>query len=389
MSISVLGVATSKFGELWDISPRTLIKETYEEARMDAHVLSSQIDAVFVGNMLSGVLGNQENLGAFVAETLFQHNSAISAFKVEGACASGGLAVHNAVLSILSGQYKTVLVLGVEKMTDHSPGHVSSALMGAGSEGERISGLTFPGLYAMIARAYMNEFRITEKDLAAIPVKNHYHASFNEKAHYKKRISVDQVMTSPYVADPLKLLECSPISDGVSAVILSESGTTTRSAHRPVSIVASAVATGSLGLRDRTTLTSIRASKQAGHDAYTLAEIRPADIDVAEVHDCFSIAELIALEDMQLCKRGGSGAKAIARGEMTLGSSKKLVVNPSGGLKACGHPVGATGVKQIVEITHQIRGSAGKRQTLRADIGLTHNIGGSGAIAAVHILKGA
>jgi acetyl-CoA C-acetyltransferase len=382
MNVGVIGVALSKFGELWQISPRQLVREVGEKALRDAQLNPSEIDALYIGNMLSGILGGQENIGALFAEEL---GITAPAFKVEGACASGGLAIHNAILGILSGQYRKVLVVGVEKMTDHRPEEVTVALMGAGSEVERTSGLTFPGLYALMAKEYMDTYHISEKELAAVAVKNHFHGSLNPNAQFQNQITIEKVMASPCVADPLKLLDCSPISDGASAVVLSSEKTISKR-NSVVWIVGSAAATDSLGLPNRKSLTSLPATLQASHTAYKQVGVSASTISVAEVHDCFTIAELLALEDLGFYEKGRSG-KAVVSGDLTLGTSKKLVVNTSGGLKACGHPVGATGVKQIVEVVEQLRGTAGKRQVKNAHFGLTHNVGGSGAVAVVHILK--
>lgn len=375
MKVSVIGAATTKFGELWGVSPRTLAREAVGGALKDAGILPRQIQALFVGNMLSGMLGGQEHLGAFFAEELGLPNAA--AFKIEGACASGGLAIHNAVNAIASGQYDTVAVLGVEKMTDHRPEDVATALMGAGSSEERAAGATFPGLYAILARAHMHKFGTTEEDLAAVAVKNHQHASLNPNAQFHRPITVEAVLKSHCVTDPLKLLDCSPISDGAAALILSR--------QRGIEIVASAVATDTLGLAKRKSLTELKATKIAAVRAYKQAGVTAADVDVAEVHDCFTIAEILALEDLGFVKKGEAG-KRIGRGEFSLGTAKRTVVNPSGGLKGCGHPIGATGVKQLVELVEQLRGRAGKRQVNGAKVGLAHNVGGTGATAVVHIL---
>lgn len=378
MNIYITGASTTKFGELWGVSPRSLAREAVGGALKDAGIDRKKIEALFVGNMLSGMLGGQEHLGALFAEEL---ELSVPAFKIEGACASGGLAVHNAVNAVLSGQYETVVVLGVEKMTDHKPEDVATALMGAGSESERLSGATFPGLYAMLACAHMKEFGTTREQLASVAVKNHYHASLNSNAQFHSLITVDQVLRSSCIADPLTLLDCSPISDGAAAVVISRF-------HTPssVQVAASVVATDSLGLAQRQSLVELDATQRAGQKAYRLSGVAPSDIDVAEVHDCFTIAEILAMEDLDFYKKGQAAA-AIERKETTLGSSAHLVVNPSGGLKGCGHPVGATGVKQLVELVEQLRGSNPNRAVRHAKTGLAHNVGGSGATAVVHILK--
>lgn len=381
MEINILGVHATKFGELWNISPRTLAKEAMENALKASGLKASEIDALFVGNMLSGILGNQANLGSLLVEEL---GVQIPAFRMEGACASGGLALHNAINSLKAGQYRTVLVLGIEKMTDHSPEEITSALMAAGSDEERMAGATFPGVYALMAQAYMQKYKVTEEELAAVSVKNHYHGSLNPKAQFQLPITVGDVMKSSKIADPLKLLDCSPISDGAAAVIITSENTIPKN-KKPISIVASEVATDTLSLHDRKTFTSLSAVVEASAKAYKKAGIKAQDVDVAEIHDCFSISEAIATEDLGFSEKG-QGAKDIVKGKRTLFKGN-IITNPSGGLKACGHPVGATGIKQIVELTEQLRGMAGKRQVKGAKIGLAHNVGGSGTVAVIHILK--
>ncbi len=381
MKIHILGGATTKFGELWGVSPRDLAREAMFQALENSTMKPKDIDAIFVGNMLSGILGNQANLGSLIAEEL---QVSIPAVRVEAACASGGLALHTAINGLKAGQYKNVLVLGIEKMTDHNSDDVTTGLMAAGSDEERIAGATFPGLYALIARAYMQEYGVTEEDLAGVSVKNHYHGSLNAKAQFQSPITAADVMKSSRIADPLKLLDCSPISDGAAAVVLT-SQNSEKKHRKPITILASEVASDTLSLHNRDSFTSLSAVTKAAKNAYTVAGIAPKDIDVAEIHDCFSIAEAIATEDLGFAKRG-FGAKEIAAGKFTLGKGK-IITNPSGGLKACGHPVGATGIKQIVELIEQLRGDAEKRQVENARIGLAHNVGGSGALAVIHILK--
>ena len=379
MKINILGTATTEFGELWKTSPRELARVAIQGALKDAGKRPKDIDALFVGNMLAGIFGNQANLGSLFCEELGVN---VPASHVEAACASGGLALHNAINSLLAGRYNTVLVLGVEKMTDSSQDEVTAGLMAAGSDEERQAGGTFPGIYALMAQAYMSEYNVTEEELAAVSVKNHFHGSLNDKAQFRRIITVEDVMRSGKIADPLKLLDCSPISDGASAVVIS---TETSKNSKPVFITASEVATDTLSLHDRQSFTTLSSVVRASQAAYKKVGIKASGVDVAEIHDCFSIAEAIATEDLGFSKRG-EGAKDIANGRMTIGKGK-IITNPSGGLKACGHPVGATGIKQIVEITQHLRGEAGARQVRGAKIGLTHNVGGSGAIAVIHILQ--
>lgn len=379
MTVFITGGSVTKFGELWGTSPRVLAHEVFENALTNAKITKAKIESLYVGNMLAGILGGQEHLGALFAEELGLTD--IPAFHIEGACASGGLAVHAATLAVASGQYKTVAVLGVEKMTDYKPEVISTALMGAGSDEERMAGATFPGLYAILARAYMEKYKVSERQLASVSVKNHFHASLNPNAQFRNVLTIDTVMKSSLVADPLKLLECSPVTDGAAALII-----TSADVKGAVEIIASEVATDTLGLAQRGSLTSLPATQTASDKAYRKAGIGPKDVDVAEVHDCFSIAEILALEDLGFYAKGTAG-QSILKGEVTLGRSKHLVVNTSGGLKGAGHPVGATGVKQIVEVINQLKGKAGKRQVKGAKIGLTQNVGGSGATAVVHILK--
>lgn len=379
-SINILGTHATKFGELWNVSPRALAREAMGNALNASGLKASQIDALFVGNMLSGILGNQANLGSLLVEEL---GVQVPAFRIEGACASGGLALHNAINSLKAGQYKTVLVLGIEKMTDHNQDEITNALMSAGSDEERLAGATFPGVYALMAQAYMQQYKVSEEDLASVSVKNHYHGSLNPKAQFQFPITMADVMRSSKIADPLKLLDCSPISDGAAAIVITRD--IIKKNKKPIRIMASEVATDTLSLHDRKSFTSLSAVVEASTKAYKKAGIKATEVDVAEIHDCFSISEAIATEDLGFSKKG-EGARDIAKGKRTLFKGD-IICNPSGGLKACGHPVGATGIKQIVEIAEQLRGEAGKRQVEGAKIGLAHNVGGSGTIAAIHILQ--
>jgi len=378
MNVQIAGAAVTKFGEHWTKTLLDLTTEVSREAMNDAAVTVKDIEAVFVGNMLSGTLQGQEHLGAAVTSALGINNSA---FKVEGACASGGLAVHLAIQSLLAGTHETVLVVGAEKMTDFPPEEISSLLMRAGSADEREAGLTFPALYALLAKAHMQEFGTTREHMAHVAVKNHYHASLNSKAQFPFEVSIEKVLNSSKVTDPFTLLDSSPITDGAAALVLTAKKS---SAKKKVSIIASSVATDTIAISDRASLTELAATKNAAKKAFSQAGITPKDVDIMEVHDCFTIAELLAMEDLGFCKKG-EGGEFVASGATRLGGKKP--VNTSGGLKACGHPVGATGVKQLVEIYDQLLGRGGKKQVANAKVGLTQNIGGTGATAVVHILQ--
>jgi acetyl-CoA C-acetyltransferase len=373
----------SKFGEEWNRGFRDLIIEAGVRALEDANISGADLDGLFCGTMAPGNLVGQEHTAALIAD--FMGLNPIPATRVEAACASGGLALRTGYMAIASGMHDAVVVGGVEKMTDVSGGLVSEALGGAGDqEWELFQGATFPAIYAMMARRHMMEFGTTEEQMAAVAVKNHLNASKNKYAHFQNEITIDQVMKSKMVASPLKVFDCSPVSDGAAAVVLVPLENAKKYSKDPIEIVASAQASDTLALHDRQSLTSIHATQEATRKLFSLANMTTKDIDVVEVHDCFTIAEIMALEDIGFFKKGEGGG-ATAEGRTALNA--EISVNTSGGLKGCGHPVGATGVKQAVEIAWQLRGVAGARQVKDAEIGMTHNVGGSGATCVMHILK--
>jgi len=381
--VAVIGVGMTKFGEHWEKGYRDLVLEAGLKAIQDANITGNEISAGYVGTMASGSLIGQEHVGSLLADQMGL--TPIPITRVEGACASGGLALRQGVLAVASGVHDFVVVGGVEKMNDLSVEQVTEILGGAGDqEWELFFGATFPALYALMARRHMHEYGTTEEMLASVAVKNHAHGSKNPYAQFQNEITIETVLNSKVVASPLKVFDCSPITDGAAAVVLAdlEKAKEIMPKDRIVKIVASEQATDTLALHDRKTITSLRATKVAAQKAYAKAGIKPNDVDVAEVHDCFTIAEIIATEDLGFFKPG-EGGKAALEGETTFGG--KVVINTSGGLKACGHPVGATGIKQAVEIVWQLRGEAEKRQVEDAEIGLTHNVGGSGGTAVVHI----
>lgn len=378
LNIKVLGVGMTKFGELWESSLLDLSCRAGLEAISDAGLESRDIDAVVIGNMLSSSFDNQVHLGALIASRLGIKAPSIG---VEGACASGGLAIRTGIEKLLSGLARKVLVVGVEKMTDWTTDLATQALMAASDIDEQTSGVTFPGLYALITRSYMEKYGASDREISAIPVKNHWHGALNPKAHFRFQITLEQVLASPCVASPIKLLDCSPLSDGAAAVVI---GSKNGFQRKGVKIVASDQGSDNVGLAQRDSLTSFSSTRDAVGKALETAALGTKDIDLLEVHDCFSIAEVLALEDMGFAKPG-EGWVIAGNGECKLGG--RWPVNTSGGLKSCGHPIGATGVKQIVELVLQLRGAAGQRQVEGARVGLAHNIGGAGGTAVVHILR--
>ena len=382
-SVSIIGAGLTEFGEHWERSFRELIAEAGIKAIQDSGIEGKDIQAAYGGCMASGRFIGQEHIGALIADQLGLNP--IPSTRLEAACASGGVALRNAYLAIASGAHDVVAVGGIEKMTEISTEEAAIALGGAGDqETELFHGASFPALYALMARRHMHEFKTTEEQLASVSVKNHKNAVNNPYAQFRKEISLEQVMNSGYVASPLKLLDCSPITDGAAAIILCESEKARQFCENPVEIIASAQASDSLALSGRAVLTELKATLAAAKGAYMQAGITADMIDFAEVHDCFTIAEILAIEDLGFVHKG-SGGKATEDGETAIDG--RIPINTSGGLKAKGHPVGATGVAQSIEAYYQLRGRAKERQLKEAEIGLTHNVGGSGATAVVHIFR--
>jgi acetyl-CoA C-acetyltransferase len=306
-------------------------------------------------------------------------------FRVEGACATGSMALRTGWMNVASALADLVLVVGVEKMTE-VPTSLATDIMGRGGDAtwEYPFGTTFPGYYAMIANAHMAEFGTTEEQLAMVAVKNHYYGSLNPYAHMQKPITLDKALASFTVAHPLKLFDCSLITDGAAAVLLASEEKAKALSKKPVWIAGLGLATDTMRIGDRKSLTSILSSREAAKTAYRMAGVGPSNINVATVHDCFTIAEIVAYEDLGFCEKG-EGGKLIQEKETYAGG--KIPVNVDGGLKSKGHPLGATGVSMAIEITKQLRGEAGERQVKNAEIGLTHNVGGTGQVVAVHIFR--
>ncbi|WP_342303831.1 thiolase domain-containing protein [Methanolobus sp. ZRKC5] len=384
--VAIIGVKNTKFGEQWDRSFRDLVVEAGVGAVGDAGVVGEKIDSMFVGNMSGGQFVEQEHIGALIADySGLAKDIHVPSTRVEAACASGGLALRQGIYAVASGMDDIVIAAGAEKMTDVPSAKASSALAAAADrEWEGIMGATFPGLYAMIAKMHMHKYGTTSEQLASVAVKNHHNGQHNPIAQYKSQITIESVLKSIMVADPLHIFDCSPITDGASAVVLAPADIAHEFTDTPIYVKATAQASDTIALHDRRDITTLDAAVAAGKRAYQMAKMEPKNIDLAEVHDCFTIAEICAIEDLGFAKKGEGGIMTM-NGETEIGA--KIPINTSGGLKSCGHPVGATGVKQAIEIVQQLRGEAGKRQVDGAEVGMTHNVGGSGATAVVHIFS--
>ena len=380
--VAVIGIGINKWGELWEKSLREIFVEAALKAIDDAGI--DHIDSMYVGNMSSGLFVGQEHIGALMADYLGV--TPIPATRVESACASGGAAVRQAFIEVASGMSDIVLAGGVEKMLDVDGGEATTALAtAADQEYEVYNGVTFPGLYAMIAHLHMQKYGTTSKQLAAVAVKNHKNGKLNSNAQFPFEVTIDQVLNSTMVCDPLHLLDCSPITDGAAAVVLCPLEMASKFTGKPpVKITGVGQATDFLALHQRKDPSRLEAVEKAANTAYNMADKTPKDIDVCEVHDCFTIAEICVVEALGFAERGKGGYMA-ASGRTAING--EIPVNTSGGLKAKGHPVGATGVAQVIEIVEQLRGEAGNRQVKDARVGMTQNMGGSGASAVCHILE--
>ncbi|HVL47265.1 MAG TPA: thiolase domain-containing protein [Candidatus Thermoplasmatota archaeon] len=383
--VAIIGQGMTKFGELWERSLRQLVTEAGLAAVKDAGVPGDRIDAMYVGSMSAGRFVGQEHVGALVVDEAGLAHHHIPSTRIEAADASGGVALRQGYLAVASGDADVVVVGGVEKMTDVIDQEQTNTLATVlDQEWEAFFGATFPSVYALMAQRHAHKYGTTAAQLAAVSVKNHEHGAMNPNAAYPFAITKDAVLKSPMVADPLRMLDCAANLDGAAAVVLCAADKVAEFTRkdRAVKILASHQASDTLAMHDRASITELAATKHAAKRAYERARLTPADIDVAEVHDAFTIAEILAIEDLGFYAKGSGGAAA----EKGLTSWKgEKPVNTSGGLKARGHPPGATGVAQAAEIVQQLRGEAGKRQVADAEIGLAHNVGGSGGTAVVTI----
>jgi len=373
----ITGIGKTKFGILRQGLPE-LCYEAMQKALKDANASIEDIEAIFVSNFLAGSAQSQLHINSLIASLL--PGIDIPIIRIETACASSGAALHQAIISL--SKYKNVMVLGAEKMSGVGMKEMTSCIAEAGDRMlDQKEGVIFPASYALIAQQHMLRYGTTVDDLALISLKAHKNANLNELAHFAyKTVTRDMINNSPIVSTPLRLFDCSPISDGAAALIISRE----KKDGRSIKILASALRTGTISLAQRKDITSFPAAKAAAEEAYAQAGMTPDKIDIAEVHDCFTIAELVAIEDLGFCALGESKGW-IRQGKTSL--TGQLPINTGGGLKANGHPIGATGASQVCEIVTQLRREAGARQVKKADIGLTHNVGGVGGTVAVHIFR--
>ncbi|HDI75000.1 MAG: thiolase domain-containing protein [Thermoprotei archaeon] len=380
-NVVICGIGYTRIGEHWDKSLRELAVEASLKALEDSGF--DHVDAIYVSNMMSGMLQEQEHLGALVATYLGLRG--IPACKVEAACGSGGMAIHQAFLAVSSGYYKTVLVVGVEKMSDRTTSEVTLALASAEDREYVIStGATFVGLNALLYRAYMLKYGVRQESIAKFPVIEHENALNAPHAQFRRKITLEDVLSSPLIADPLHLLECAPLGDGAAALVISCEEEAKNNKCDAVRIIGSAAATDILSLYEREDLLTLYATVKASQKAYEMAGIKPKDVDLLEVHDAFSILAPISLEDLGFAKKG-EGWKLIEKEEVAL--SGRIPTNTMGGLKARGHPIGATGIYQAVDAILQLRNDAGKNQVDNASVALLQSIGGVGGTVTVNILK--
>ena len=381
-AVAIAGIGKTPFGALTGRDLRSLAVESITKCLHNSNLAPAAVQAFYLGNFAGPQFVGQNHLAPYVAGAAGLEG--IPATRFEAACASSGAAFFHAWMAVAAGVYDTVLVTGVEKMTSQTTPKVAEILAGAGDlSGEISAGATFPALFAMIARRHMYEYGTTREHMAAVAVKNHDNGALNPDAHMRKRITLEQALAGKPVAEPLTVYDCSLVSDGAASVLLTTVERAKGLTGRPIIVRGIAQTSDHVALDEKESITTFPAVRAAGEKAYAMAGAGPRDIDVAELHDCFTIAEIIATEDLGFVAKGEGGPYA-ASGATTRAGERP--VNTSGGLKAKGHPVGATGVAQLCDLVIQLRGEAGERQVRRAELGLAQNLGGSGATCVVTIL---
>jgi acetyl-CoA C-acetyltransferase len=383
--VSIIGAGVTKFGNRQDVSYRELMAEMVVEVltTIDKEIMPSDFKGLFVAAGQPELLNDQANVANLATQVVGANPSIVS--RIEMACSSGSVAFRQGWMAIKSGLVDMVLVMGIEKMTQNMKAASKGLCIVPDVEYESIHGITAYSGFALIANQHMKEYGTTNEQMSMVAVKNHYNGARNPKAHFYEmgEITLEKAMNSRMVSEPINLFDCSPISDGASAVILTKSEIARKYTDQPIKILGSAQGIEpSMGISNMSSITEWKALKQAANSAYKMANLGPSDIQVAEVHDCFSIAEIIEYEDLGFTGKG-MGGKFIENGESKLDGS--LPVNTSGGLKAKGHPIGATGLAQITEIVSQLRDGSGKRQVDNAEIGLAHNLSGFATHHVVNI----
>jgi acetyl-CoA C-acetyltransferase len=382
--VAVVGTGKTAFGAFEDRDLRSLAVEAVLKCLENSGLPASAPEAFYLGNFAGPSFVGQNHLAPYIAAEAGIRD--VPCTRIEAACASSGAAFFQAWAAVASGMYDLVLVAGVEKMTSQPTPRVAEILAGAGDmAGEMAAGATFPALFAMIAKRHMHDYGTTREQLAAVAVKNHFHGAMNPLAHMRKPITLEKALAGKLICDPLTVYDCSLVSDGAACVALAAADRARDSKPKPVRVLGIAQTSGPVALDRKDCITSFEAVRRAGEKAYAMAGVSAADIQFAELHDCFTIAEIIATEDLGFIEKGAGGPYA-ASGATTLGGARP--VNVSGGLKSKGHPVGATGVAQICDVCEQLRGEAGERQIPGARLGLAQNLGGSGATAVVTVLSG-
>jgi acetyl-CoA C-acetyltransferase len=383
--VAILGIGMTKFGELWDRSFREIGIEAGFQALVDGKLSSHDLGAFYLGNMASGAFVAQEHIAPLILDYAGLAGHHFPAVRVEAGGASGAIALHEGYLAVASGAHDFVVVGGAEKMTDVSDVEANRVVDAtADQEWETVFGATLPALWAMIARKHMHDFGTRREDFAAIAVHDHAMGAKNPLAHFRNRLTMDQVLNAQPVAEPLGVFDCAPLSDGAAAVLLGPLDRARKFTDTPVRIAASQVACDTMALHHRREITAVDSTVLAAKRAFSMAKRTPEEVHVAEVHDAYSISGLVALEDLGFVPKGQSGP-AVRDGQFF--GSGQTTINPSGGLKAQGRPFGAVGVAQVVEIVRQLRGEAKDRQVPGANLGLAHNLGGTGATAVVHLLE--
>jgi acetyl-CoA C-acetyltransferase len=383
--VAVIGAGKTPFGAFPELDIRLLAVQAGERCLANAHLQPVQIESFYLGNFAGPAFVGQNHLAPYVSMALGIQG--VPSTRIEAACASSGSAFFHAWTEVAAGVYDLVMVVGVEKMTSQPTARVTEILASAGDlSGEIRAGSTFASLFAMIARRHMHDFGTKREHLAAVAVKNHAAGALNPDAHMRKIITLEQALAGKPIAEPLNLYDCSLISDGAAAVILAPLERAAEFTDKPVRVLGIGQASDYVALDQKEDITTFPAVRRAAATAYRMAGVKPEGIEFAELHDCFTIAEIIASEDLGFVKRGCGGPYAL-EGHTSLQGERP--VNASGGLKSKGHPVGATGAGQIYDLVQQIRCEAGPRQLARHSLGLAQNLGGSGATCVVSILGAA